>query len=326
MPKNRASQINLNSTPFYHCISRCVRRGFLCGIDRYTGKSYEHRRQWVENRIIELTKIFTIELCAFAVMSNHTHIVLRVNAKKAQNLSKEQVLERYHRLHRGTLLTQIYMDKEKRHTLSESEIEVIEASVQSYRERLYDLSWFMRELNEYIARKANKEDECTGRFWEGRFKSQALLTESAVLSCMAYVDLNPIRAGISKTLETSQHTSIFLRKHSGSLRQPDCLVPFKTRIKPTSQYQFDVSLSDYIDVLNETKNALLKDKISLISRTSTIIHSIGLKTKPWLILTSKFENQFSGAVGDATAIRSFCQLNHIKRPHQIKNATLLFGT
>jgi hypothetical protein len=134
-------------------------------------------------------------------------------------------IRRWHQVHQGTLLSQKYAEGE---APSESETISLEETVTIYRMRLYDISWLMRDLNKYIAREANKEDKCTGCFCEGRFKSQALLDESAVLACMAYVDLNPIRAKMQSTSETLKHTSIKMRTNAvqNNLRQPETLMPF----------------------------------------------------------------------------------------------------
>ncbi|MDO6569307.1 transposase, partial [Alteromonas sp. 1_MG-2023] len=167
MPRPRKSLICLQDTPYYHCVSRCVRRAYLCGEDYYSGKSYEHRRQWVEVRLLKLASVFAIDVCAYAVMSNHTHVVLHVDRNEALSWTTEEVLSRWHSLHQGTVLTRQYMNSEQRALLSETQIDSVISIANIYRQRLYDISWFMRLLNEYIARKANKEDDCTGRFWEG---------------------------------------------------------------------------------------------------------------------------------------------------------------
>ncbi|WP_460313697.1 transposase, partial [Aliiglaciecola aliphaticivorans] len=177
MPLPRKRQISLSDTPYYHCVSRCVRRAFLCGEDKLTGKSYEHRRQWVEDRLLFLTTVFAIEVCAYAVMSNHTHVVLHVNSDKAKHWTDKEIARRWHKLHKGTLLSQKFTSKQATELieaeLSEAEHMTLQSTLSVYRSRLIDISWFMRELNEPIARQANQEDNCTGHFWEGRFKSQA---------------------------------------------------------------------------------------------------------------------------------------------------------
>ena len=71
----------------YHCVSRCVRRAWLCGIDSYTGKSFEHRKPIVEARIQKLGEIFAVGIHTYAVMSNHLHIVLRVAPRSDEELA-----------------------------------------------------------------------------------------------------------------------------------------------------------------------------------------------------------------------------------------------
>ena len=85
MPKPRKLQISLDATPFYHCVSRCVRRAFLCGEDSVSGRSYEHRRHQIEHDLLRLASIFCIDIAAFAVLSNHYHLVLHVNRDRARN-------------------------------------------------------------------------------------------------------------------------------------------------------------------------------------------------------------------------------------------------
>ncbi len=205
MTQARSRQISLSETPYYHCVNRCVRRAFLCGEDAVTGRSYDHRKQWIVDRIASLSAIFAIDVCAYAVMSNHYHVVLRVKPDAADNWTAEEAVTRWKALFRGLPLVDRYLAGK---STSDADKAQAEALIAQWRERLFDLSWYMRCLNEGIAREANREDGCKGRFWEGRFRSQALLDERAVLACMAYVDLNPIRAGLCDTPEASDFTSV----------------------------------------------------------------------------------------------------------------------
>jgi REP element-mobilizing transposase RayT len=137
--------------------------------------------------------------------NNNFHIVLCVNAERAKDWDNREVLRRWSELYSLSYLTDKYYKNE---TISKAELDAIYVEIEVYRERLMDISWFMRGINESTAKRANAEDNCKGRFWEGRFKSQALLGEKALLTCMAYVDLNPIRAKISQSPEDSRYTSI----------------------------------------------------------------------------------------------------------------------
>ena len=141
----------------YHCVSRCVRRAFLCGNDPVTGRSFEHRKQWVEDRILALAQVFAVAVHAYAVMSNHFHVVLETDPATAQVWSDEQTARRWLALSTSAAVTE---------SVLESRVSALLAQPQRLallRERLGNLSWFMRYLNEPIARRANREDDCTGQ-------------------------------------------------------------------------------------------------------------------------------------------------------------------
>ena len=300
MARPRKSLICLQDTPYYHCVSRCVRRAFLCGKDHYSGKSYEHRRGWVENRLLALANAFAINVCAYAIMSNHSHVVLHVDREEALSWSTEEVLRRWHSLHNGTELTRQYMNPDLRGLLSKAQLQTVESSTSIYRHRLYDISWFMRLLNEFIAREANKEDDCTGRFWEGRFKSQALLDEAALAACMAYVDLNPIRAGLANTPENSLFTSISQRIAAAKVgKQPHFLSPFVgsgTFIDKNSYHGIPFNLKDYIELVELTGKQVLAEKTQSIENYSPILVRTGLQDVDWDFMVKGIENRFSTAI------------------------------
>ena len=86
--------ISLADTSYYHCISRCVRQAYLCGKDKVTGEDYEHQRGWVEDKLLGLSQVFAIDVCAYAVMSNYTHIVIFIDENTAKAWSKKEVIER----------------------------------------------------------------------------------------------------------------------------------------------------------------------------------------------------------------------------------------
>src|SRR5271170_233803 len=189
----------------YHCIARCVRRAFLCGVDSYTGQDFSHRKEWILDRLRELAGLFAIEVCGYCVMSNHLHLVLRIRPDIAEQWSDEEIALRWCRVFPPC------DDATGQHVEpDEHDLAMLMANsdrLAEVRKRLASLSWFMRCICEKIARVANHEDGSSGRFWAGRFKSVALLDEAAILACSVYVDLNPIRAGLATTPEESAYTS-----------------------------------------------------------------------------------------------------------------------
>lgn len=322
MPKARKNQVSLEATPYYHVVTRCVRRSFLCGMDDQ-GNNFEHRKQWIEDKLFELADVFAIDVCAYAIMSNHYHLVVFINKDTVDSWSVDEVIERWHKLSKGTPLTLRYLREQE--LMSQAELDAVSEIAEKWRERLHDISWFMRFINEYTARKSNLEDNCTGRFWEGRFKSQALLDEQALAACMAYVDLNPIRAKMAETPETSDYTSIKKRCESLSNdKQPKNLAAFIGNPRKDMPKGLPFKLTDYIELVDVTGRCIREDKRGYIpTKLPPILERLNIETKHWLYLTQNFESNFKQLVGTAFKIKQTAQSFGYQRTPSLNQAIKL---
>ncbi len=198
-----------------------------------------------------------------------------------------------------------------------------------WRNRLCSISWFMRSINEPLARDANKEDDCTGRFWEGRFKSQALLDDKALLACMAYVDLNPIRASIAKTLKTSKHTSIKSRLIQLKTGAPTITTKLKfINNKPGQNIKsLPFSTDDYLKLAEWTSFKVTENKKgSSVKRSKTILDNLDISEEHLLYMTKNFESKFKNLVGGVLKLKSAVKSLNIKNCAGLSNCLKFFGS
>ena len=245
--------------------------------------------------------------------------------------------------------------------LSQTESSQLNDKIEQWRNRLMDISWFMRCLNEPIARQANQEDKATGRFykclpwhlpygsasylscskllqailWEGRFKSQALLDEKALAACMAYVDLNPVRSKMAETPESSDHTSIQQRiktsLHSEKQdpnnldQQPSALLAFAGNPRKHMPEGLPFKYTDYLELVDWTGRILRDDKRGAIaSDTPEILSRLNIETKHWIYLSKDFESPFTSLVGCAHQVRKACKELGKNWSHGINKCAELF--
>ena len=238
-------------------------------------------------------------------MSNHYHLVLKLCPEQLSDFSDEEIMDRWCALFKGPLLVQRYRSGE---ALMPFERSTVSDIINVWRSKLSSISWFMRCLNQPIARQANIEDQCTGKFWESRFTSQALKTEEALLSCMAYVDLNPVRAGIAARPETSSHTSIRERiQPEFSLQQAvkdqaQCgdllefhallkpLLPFESGILNKNQAGILFDFEEYLKLVDWTGRIIRNDKKGHIdSALPPILDRLQITSDQWRLNATQFE-------------------------------------
>ena len=333
----RSTYVKDGQEGVYHCFCRCVRRAFLCGLDPVTHRDFSHRKTLLLDRLRHLAAIFAIDVCAYAIMANHFHLILRTRPDIAASWSDLEVATRW--------LTLFPHYNHKQHKLEPPSDMQISALVNDpkriaeLRKRLSSLSWFMGRLNEFIARAANKEDDVKGRFWESRFKCTALLDVAAIAACMAYVDLNPIRAGLASSPEDSNFTSIQQRIRAWhpemlaqnsvpieDIQKPADTSPIPGPLPPRTFVSSDSSSSwlcpiqsdthrrgilqiptaDYLDLVDKSGRLLRSGKRGAIDADlAPILLRIGLKPDAWLDTISRFQSRFRLAAGLLSSLRNF---------------------
>jgi putative transposase len=289
--------IDHSQTCFYHCMSRCVEQRFLL---KQSADGNESRSEWIESKLLSLANAFAIDVLSYAIMGNHTHCVLYANHSLLDSWSNAEVLKRRLMLGKIPDVCHLFLNEQTRTELSEIEITLVLELIAKYRKELTNISGFMQRLNSYIARRANKEDGRKGHFWEGRFKSQALLNEDAILPCMAYVDLNPLRVGICKSLIQSNHTSIKQRLLASQKMAFTKLLPFRRDCDVAHLASVcQLSLASYVDIItrlleNEGIDDLLLE-FSMFTKDSS----------NWKALALDFEDNVGIASGDEALVRQF---------------------
>jgi len=329
MPQARKRLVSTEMTPFYHVVSRCVRRQFLCGLDPLTGRDYSGRKQEIKDRLGLLSEVFAVDICAYAILSNHYHLVLHVDPERCMAWDELEVARRWTRLFRGPTLVRAFA---KGQSLTDAQRKVVQKHLADYRTRLGSLSWFMKCLNEPIARQANAVDNVTGHFWQSRFRSQALLDEAAVLSAMAYVDLNPMRASIAETPETSDYTSVQQRIEEWQNRraskpeesapasenqQSDCVSLDKTIIQ-LLRFTDDAECSagptipssteDYLELVDWSGRAIIQGKSgSIPGQLPPILQRLDMSPDKYLAFVRKSKSGFANALGALDKLKEFAR-------------------
>ncbi len=305
----------------YHCIARCVRRAYLCGADPLTGRSFDHRRAWVRERLELLAGYFAVDVGGYAAMANHVHVVLKSRPDVAAAWSAKEITERWRAIFKPRGL-------DAKTLKAKIDVEAADGKlVTTRRQRLASVSWFMRCLCEPIARRANREDDCKGRFWEGRFHCVALLDDAAILACTAYVDLNPVRAGIAKTPENSAYTSVHDRvtqsrpSPSEAKATDGWLAPIAPKAKRSPARRrasqtpwIALALDDYLKLLDWTGRQVRSDKRGSIPMDLLpILERLKVKPSGWLQCAQHFGKLFKRAAGSPSKLAERARRNHYAR-------------
>jgi REP element-mobilizing transposase RayT len=210
MATARSQTVFPEETQILHIWCRVVRKSFLCGFDRLLNRDYDHRKEWVREKIKFSAEIYAIDVITFAILDNHYHLVVRTRPDVVAAMTNEEVVRSILRLGGEYWFNSDGSDRKKTRKEINRRLNDKQWLLKA-RVRLSNISKMMQTINQSIARRANKEDGVLGRFFEARFGHEVLVDMPDVLACAMYIDLNPVRANKANTPEDSEYTGAYER-------------------------------------------------------------------------------------------------------------------
>jgi len=334
-----------------HVINRVVRRCFLLGNDSVTGKNFDHRKVWIEDRLQQLAGAFGIDLLAFSCLSNHFHLILRSRPDVVATWDDTEVARRW------LLICPIRKRKdgtpEEPNEFELNSIRHEPDRLAKIRTRLSDISWWMRLLCQNIAQRANRDDGEVGKFFQSRFRAVRILDEESLLACAAYVDLNPIRAALAETLEQSDFTSVQRRiqsiQQSSSRSLPridvasrDCFLaplaidvqrdplgacPHRAGHRCSDKGFLAITLGDYLELLDWTARQTVQGKRGATPADAPpIFERLSMSADTWCELVQNFGRLFYNVAGHPQQIEAARSRQTNRLFHTTSAARALFAT
>jgi len=242
-------------------------------------------------------------------MSNHYHVVLFIDQAAQKKADAQEIVSRWHQLHQGNPISVKFLDGE---LLEPHETDALNLLIDVWRERLASISWYMRVINEKIARMANIEDNVTGRFWEGRFKCQALL-DSIQKRVRHWQDT-------ANTAKPADKNALVKQSH-----QPDSLHPFVGNLRQDMPKGIVFNLVDYLQLVDWTGRQIRHDKSGAIpSNAVPVLERLSISPKHWVYLCSHFESHFKGLVGSAHSLKQACKAFNRQRTPNLSSSVGVF--
>lgn len=318
MATPRSLVVDVSSDGYYNCTSRCVRGAYLCGDE------HDHRREWIRQQLIILNDLFAIDVCGYAVLSNHFHVMLYSDPAFAAMWSPQEVTRRWLLLCPGQIPATYDLEEAVKELSRNSK------RVEAWRLRLSSVSWFMKMVKEPIARRANLEDGTTGHFWEGRFHCARVLDPAGLLACCVYYDLNGVRAGLAQAPEEFDFCSIqdrvFVRQAfmggvtlegenlGGLLDRPVSsmkheedgiwLKPIQNHPESTRDGMFGIALDTYLEIVDAVGRIKRGEARGVIpSHLAPILDRLRLEGDAWIKSVQRHTGRIYGtAIGLASSL------------------------